>query len=59
MKKLRWAIKGKGKCESACVIYFWKVSENEIWLLTIYGKSERDTIPGHILKQIAEEIKNV
>ena len=34
-------------------------SEDEIWLLTIYGKSERETIPGHILKKIAEEINNV
>ncbi len=52
-------MRGKGKRGGARVIYFWKASEGEIWLLTIYGKSERDTIPGHILKQIAEEIKNV
>jgi len=41
------------------VIYYWKVREDEIWLLTVYSKSERATIPGHILKRIAEEIKNV
>lgn len=59
VRKLRWAMRGKGKRGGARVIYFWKASEGEIWLLTIYGKSERDTIPGHILKQIAKEIKNV
>jgi hypothetical protein len=52
-------MKGKGKRGGARVIYFWKVSDSEIWLLTIYGKSERATIPSHILKQIAEEIKRV
>jgi mRNA-degrading endonuclease RelE of RelBE toxin-antitoxin system len=58
VRKIRWAIKGKGKRAGIRVIYL-KVTENEIWLLTIYGKSERVTIPSHILKQIAEEIKNV
>jgi hypothetical protein len=37
----------------------WKQQDDEIWLLTVYGKSEKETIPGHILKKIAEEIKNV
>jgi hypothetical protein len=39
------------------VIYYWKVSEEEIWLLTVYAKSEQETIPGHILRKIAKEIK--
>jgi hypothetical protein len=30
--------------------------DQEIWMLTIYSKAERTTIPGHILKQIAEAI---
>jgi len=59
VRKLRWAITGKGKRGGVRVIYFWKASEDEIWLLTIYGKSERDMIPGHILKQIAEEMNDV
>jgi len=41
------------------VIYYWKVNDDEIWLLKVYGKSERETIASHILKQIAEEIKDV
>lgn len=59
VRKLRWAMRGKGKRGGVRVIYFWKVNDDEIWLLTIYGKSERETISGHILEQIAEEIKNV
>jgi hypothetical protein len=59
IRKIRWSIKGKGKSGGIRVIYFWKASDDEIWLLTVYGKSERESIPGHILKQIAEEIKNV
>ena len=59
VRKLRWAVRGKGKSGGVRVIYYWKVNEDEIWLLTVYGKSERATIPAHILRQIAEEIKDV
>ena len=36
--------------------YLMKKPDNEIWMLTIYSKSERSTIAGHLLKQIAESI---
>lgn len=58
VRKLRWAIGHKGKSGGIRVIYYWKRHDDEIWLLTVYGKSERETIPGHVLKKIAEEIKN-
>jgi hypothetical protein len=58
VRKIRWAIRGKGKSGGIRVIYFWKATDEETWLLTIYGKSERESIPAHILKQIAKEIKN-
>lgn len=38
------------------MIYYWRVSASEIWMLTIYSKSQRETIPAHILRRIAEEI---
>jgi mRNA-degrading endonuclease RelE of RelBE toxin-antitoxin system len=59
VRKLRWRISGKGKSGGIRIIYYWHTSEDEIWLLTVYGKSERDTIPAHILKQIVKEMKNV
>lgn len=59
VRKLRWAVPGKGKRGGLRVIYYWQVTQAEIWMLTVYGKSERESIPAHILKKIAEEIKNV
>ena len=59
MRKVRWAISGKGKSSGVRVIYYFKRQEDEIWLLTIYTKSEIENIPAHILRQIAKEIQNV
>ncbi len=54
----KWSAKGRGKRSGLRVMYYFKKSENEIWMLTIYGKNEKSTIPGHILKRITEELKN-
>lgn len=58
VRKLRWATPGKGKRGGLRVIYYWQVDQNEIWMLTVYGKSEQESIPAHILRKIAEEIGN-
>ena len=56
IRKLRWALAGKGKRGGLRVIYFWKPRDDEIWFLTVYGKNQKENIPGHILRRIAEEI---
>jgi hypothetical protein len=56
VRKVRWAVSGRGKSGGIRAIYYWKKSEHEIWMLTIYNKSERATISGNVLKQIAEAI---
>jgi mRNA-degrading endonuclease RelE of RelBE toxin-antitoxin system len=58
VRKLRWAMAGKGKSGGVRVIYYFKKRDNEIWMLTIYSKSQVENIPAHILRQIAEEIKD-
>ncbi|NRB42079.1 MAG: type II toxin-antitoxin system RelE/ParE family toxin [Pseudomonadales bacterium] len=56
VRKVRWAPSGKGKSGGIRVIYYWKKSEHEMWMLTLYSKSERATISSHELKQIAEAL---
>jgi len=58
VRKIRWAINNKGKSAGIRVIYYWEVTSSETWLLTLYAKNEKDSIPVHILKQIAQEIKD-
>jgi len=56
VRKLRWSSSGKGKSGGVRIIYYWKTAADEIWLLTVYAKNEKASLPGHILKQIAQEI---
>ena len=58
VRKIRWAMSGMGKRGGARIIYYFKKQDNEIWLLTIYGKRETENIPAHILKRIAKEIEH-
>jgi hypothetical protein len=59
VRKLRWGMSGKGKSSGVRVIYYFKRQDDEIWLLTIYSKSEVENISAYILRQIAKEIENV
>ena len=59
VRKVRWAMSGKGKSGGVRVIYYFKKQDDEIWLLTIYSKNEVENIPAHVLRQIAKEIQNV
>jgi hypothetical protein len=56
VRKLRWAVSGRGKRGGVRVIYYFRRSYDEIWMLTIYSKSEIESIPSHILREIAKEI---
>lgn len=59
VRKVRWAMAGKGKSSGVRIIYYFKKQDDEIWLLTIYSKNEVENIPAHILSQIVKEIENV
>jgi hypothetical protein len=56
VRKIRWAMSGRGKRGGARVIYYAKVREGVIWMLTIYSKNVAENIPAHILRKIKEEI---
>lgn len=56
LRKLRWKAKGAGKSGGIRTIYYHKNDLYQIWLLTVYGKNEVESIPAHILKRIKEEI---
>lgn len=38
------------------VIYYARLHDGVIWMLTIYAKSEEQAIPAHVLRKIKDEI---
>jgi mRNA-degrading endonuclease RelE of RelBE toxin-antitoxin system len=56
IRKLRWKGSGRGKRGGVRVIYYARIRQGQIWMLTLYAKNVSENIPGHILKKIKEEI---
>jgi mRNA-degrading endonuclease RelE of RelBE toxin-antitoxin system len=56
LRKLRWGSKGRGKRGGIRIIYYYKMREDQIWLLTVYVKNEVENIPVDILKKIREKL---
>ena len=56
--KIRMSIasKGKGKSGGGGVITYYAVSEATIFLLAIFDKSERESMPDKELKELLKEI---
>jgi hypothetical protein len=57
VRKVRWARTDSGKTGGVRVIYDNMLEEEEVWLLTLYAKNEKSTIPGHELKLIKEALE--
>ena len=56
VRKLRWARRGTGKRGGLRIIYFLRTEQGQVWLLTLYAKNVKDSIPGHVLRKIKEQI---
>lgn len=57
-RKLRWKGRGRGKRGGYRVIYFYRSEPEQLWLLTIYAKSEMESISASTLKQWKREIES-
>ena len=58
LRKVRWALPGMGKRGGVRVIYYWAVNEEQLFMLLLYPKSERDDLTPtqlRILRKLVEE----
>ena len=58
VRKLRWAAAGRGKRGGLRIIYYLRLGRGRVWMLTLYGKNVRESIPAHILKELREAIED-
>jgi hypothetical protein len=58
VRKLRWRAAGRGKRGGYRVIYFARIAQGVIWMLTMYPKNVAENIPAHVLRQIRKEVED-
>ncbi len=62
IRKVRWGTDDQGKRGGIRVIYYWTVNDNQIFMLLVYPKKERDNLTKQqlsLLKKIVKrELKN-
>lgn len=58
LRKVRWAGKGKGKRGRIRVIYYNRLNNGKLWLLSVYAKGECEDLTTDELKMIRKEVPN-
>ncbi len=56
LRKLRWAVKGRGKRGGARVIYFWWMADDKILLLDVYAKSGQEDLAAAEIEKLRRKV---
>ena len=58
LRKLRWAISGRGKRGGLRVIYYWYTQDEKIYMLLPYKKSEQEDLTNEQMKILNRYVKD-
>ena len=50
LRKIRWALPGKGKRRGCRIIYFWDEASETFFMLYAYRKSQQEDLSSHQLR---------
>ncbi|HEX4044589.1 MAG TPA: type II toxin-antitoxin system RelE/ParE family toxin [Gammaproteobacteria bacterium] len=58
LRKLRWSLDGRGKRGGIRVIYYWQITEDQIYLFTLYAKNEITDLSSNEKKALKKMLEN-
>ena len=59
LRKLRWALIGRGKRGGARVIYYWRGAVDRVYLVFAYAKNEQENLTPDQARQLARLLEGV
>jgi hypothetical protein len=59
VRKVRWSREGVGKSGGVRAIYYWVKKRDEVYMLTMYSKNEKENISKKTLAQIAKSLEDI
>ena len=57
LRKIRWSMTGRGKRGGVRVIYYWIVARDQLLMLFMYSKNEKDDLTQAQLKVLREVVE--
>ena len=57
LRKIRWSMSGRGKRGGVRAIYYWVVAQDQILMLFMYPKNEKDDLTQTQLKILREIVE--
>jgi hypothetical protein len=57
LRKIRWSMAGRGKRGGVRAIYYWIVAKDQILMLFLYSKNEKDDLTPTQLKVLREAVE--
>ena len=57
VRKIRWSRQGTGKSGGVRIIYLTRTEDGEVYLLTMFAKSAKESIPLAVIKEIRRALE--